>query len=218
MQIPKGRKYDNTEIVVKKVNNFEKPTFTHSLDSPKDVDRFIKKAEQFVRGSMEYKEYIHYLKNEIEMTHCSFFPNVEKNGGKERKVKIEIHHEPFTLYDITQIVTSKWMKEGKKLSHLGIAEEVMKLHFQGRVGLIPLVKTVHELVHDGQVFIPLQNVYGNFVSFVQEYGEYMNEDYHDILKTKIKLSKSVEHDYSVLDKKLTYLEVEGMELPQPYEV
>ncbi|WP_171567779.1 hypothetical protein, partial [Brevibacillus sp. MCWH] len=78
--------------------------------------------------------------------------------------------------------------------------------------------TVHELVHSGKLFIPLQNVYGDFISFLEEYEQYISQDLKDILQIKLKMSKELESlDLSILEKKYVYLEVDGMTFPQPLE-
>ena len=41
------------------------------------------------------------------------------------------------------------------------------------VGLIPLSETVHELVHNGYLFIPTDAVYGKYKEFVQQYQDYL---------------------------------------------
>jgi hypothetical protein len=83
------------------------------------------------------------------------------------------------------------------------------------VGLIPLSVTVHELVHNGNLFIPLQNVYGNYLQFLEEYGEYVSDSIKSLLETKLRMSKELDTpDLSILETKYVYLDVEGFTLPQ----
>jgi hypothetical protein len=84
----------------------------------------------------------------------------------------------------------------------------MKLHYQCKVGLIPLSTTVHKLVHEGMVFIPVQNVRGDWLSFYKEYEPFMPQDMKDKLKNIIKFSKECQ-DYSLLETKYTYVDVDG---------
>ena len=142
------------------------------------------------------------------MTKCSFFNNVKNS----KRVSIEIHHSPFSLYDITSIVAEKQMHENGEFNYFKIAEEVLKLHYQCKVGLIPLSATVHELVHLGQVFIPLQSPRGDYISFLEEYDRYITMDMKDILQEKLNLSRQVQ-DLSLLETKYTYVEVEGFKFP-----
>jgi hypothetical protein len=217
MRLPDLEKYNNDNLIEKRQIVDVPPIERHiSVMTDRDKVKFVKSVERVVRGSQEYKQYVAFLRKEVDMTMCSYFTNISKRDGA--KVSIEIHHEPFTLYDITLIVVEKWIAEGMKINPILIAEEVMKLHYQGRVGLIPLSITVHDLVHEGKIFIPLQNVYGDFISFLEEYEPYISQDLQDILEIKLKMSRDVEaQDTSILEKKFVYLEIDGMSFPEPLE-
>lgn len=214
MRIPQVENYENNQLIERRKIN-DVPTIERHIVVLSDRDKLkvIKNIERIVRGSQEYKQYVAFLRKEIDMTMCSYFTNISKKDGA--KVSIEIHHEPFTLFDITQIVLEKWVTQGLKINPILIAEEVMRIHFQGKVGLIPLSITVHDLVHSGKIFIPLQNVYGDFISFLEEYEPYISEDLKDVLELKLQMSKDVEaQDVSILEKKYVYLEVDGMSFPE----
>lgn len=185
---------------------------SYMIVNDKDKVKLIKTIERIVRGSIEYKQYIKFLKDEIDMTCCSFFNNV---NSETPRVKLEIHHEPFTLFDITNIVLTKYIEEERPINPLMIAEEVMLIHYRNMVGLIPLSTTVHGLVHDGRLVIPLQCVYGDYLSFIDEYFKYIPEDVLNALQAKIELSKDIQTvDTSILNKRYVYLEVDGFTLPQ----
>lgn len=214
MRLPNIENYENnlliTSMDIPKVSNVEK---TYNVMNDKDKINLIKTVERVVRRSLEYKQYIRFLKDEIDMTECSYFKNV--NNKNNTGIGIEIHHEPFTLFDIVQIVVEKFINEDDELNPLLIAEEVMKLHYKDMVGLIPLSTTVHGLVHDGKLFIPLQNVYGDYIKFLKEYTEYIPSEIHNMLEIKLKLSEDIDSiDNSILEKKYVYLNVEGFSLPQ----
>ena len=215
MRLPDLENYKNDSLFeTVKIKDVPKIEPHINILTDRDKVKFIKKIEQTVRSSMEYKEYIAFLRKYIDMTQCSYFNNITKKDGA--KVSIEIHHEPFTLFDITQIILEKWIQNEQKLNPILIAEEVMKVHFQNKVGLIPLSITVHDLVHMGKVFIPLQSVKGEFIEFLQEYEPYISQDLLDMLEIKLSMSKDVAaQDTSVLEKKYIYLEVDGMSFPQP---
>lgn len=220
MRAPKIENYSNTrKYETVEVKGFGQCSNSVVLMNEKDKVKFIKKCEMVIRSSSEYREYVKYLKEYIDMTQCSFFTNI--NSEASNKIKIEIHHEPFSLFDITNIVVNKAIMNGDDLNYFMIAEEVMKLHYQGRVGLIPLSLTVHELFHNGKIFIPLQSVRGDFLSFVEEYEDYIPSDYIEILVSKIKASKEIKdagyQDLTILNKKYVYLEVDGMTFPNLVE-
>lgn len=217
MKVPKIENYNNSsKIEVVNIKDIDKVSRNILLLSEKEKIKFIKTIERIVRGSQEYRDYIHYLRNEIDMTQCTFFNNVNNKEG--RRISIEIHHEPFTLFDITQTVLNKYLITGLELNYFKISEEIMKIHYQGRVGLVPLSSTVHQLVGEGKLFIPLQNVYGDFISFLEEYDMFIPDDLKDILEVKLKMSKEIQElDLSLLEKKYIYLEIDGLTFPQPIE-
>lgn len=181
-----------------------------NISSDKDKVRAIKMIERIVRSSLEYKEYIKYLKNYINMTKGSFFGKVEQS--QYSKISIEIHHAPMTLYDIVMVILIKHEDEYGDIDLLYIAEEVMKVHYQCRVGLLPLTKTTHQLVHNGSLFVPVQMVRGNWIDFYREYEKYFPEDMKDKLKKIMRFSKEVQ-DLSLLETKYTYVEVDGFKVP-----
>jgi hypothetical protein len=174
------------------------------LFNDKDKVKFIKTLEKIIRSSMEYKDYIKYLKEVIDMNKCSFFNNVTNRHIKHR-VSIELHHEPFTLFDICQIVLEKHISDIGVVNPFKISEEVMRLHYQNKIGLIPLSVTVHELVTSGKLPIPLQCVYGDYVKFLEEYKQFIPENLNDMLYIKLQVSKEINRDMSILEKKYIYL-------------
>ena len=177
------------------------------LVTDKDRAAFIKSIEKMVRNSYEYKEYIEYLVNSQQMNVCSAFGNVAKDLA--RNIRLEIHHEPFTLFDVAFIVLTKFLRNEKALDIYAIAEEVMEIHFKGRVGLLPLSKTVHELVHVGKVFLPLQYLDEGYMQFYHDYKMYIPESLTEILKKKIEISKTFNFkSNSVLQKKYIYIKNE----------
>lgn len=193
--------------------------YTVQLRSDKDRVKFVKRIEKIVRSSQEYKDYIAYLKENVDMTSCRFFNRVDSEDN--RRIKIEIHHEPLTLFDIVNVIVEKWIVEGIPLNDLYIADETMRLHYENKVGLIPLSKTVHQLVHNSSdIIIPLTQVFGDYRAFLNEYGEFIESGFPDLiekLENKIALTNSlknrdVNEAYSVLKKDFEYVEVEGFSL------
>lgn len=186
--------------------------------SPRDMVKCIKKIEQLVRSSIEYKDCIAFLRSNMDMDHCIILRNAIK--GDYKKYSIEIHHEPFTLFDIVEIVLAKHQVEGIPINPLLIANEVMELHYsgndkQGIIGLVPLTATQHELCHNGKIFIPFQYIYHKFNVFYEMYEEYIPEHIQDKIRIKAEMSSkcgSIQSD--VLDTNFIYLDVDGFEFPE----
>jgi len=139
-------------------------------------EKLIFKIERLVRNSIEYRNFIKTLKYEFDLTSCKFFKNLDIN---DQSISLEFHHYPFNLFEIVSIVMMD--KIGKKDTDFDeyakiynpyiIAEEVTRLHYESKIGLVPLSKTVHDLYHSGELFIPVDKdyVYGNYKDFMKQY-------------------------------------------------
>ena len=196
---------------------FQKPIdmeYEIRLDSDRDKEKFIKRVEQMIRTSLEYRDYIAYLKENVDMTKCAFFNSVENRS--DSKVRIEIHHEPLTLFDIVSVVLNKHMEEGIPINDLYIADEVMNLHYQNMVGLVPLSKSLHQIIHNSdEIIIPLNLVFGDYAGFLREYSDYLDEHILDKIERKINETKHFTQDMAdKLSPKFVYVNVDGFELPK----
>ena len=67
----------------------------YDLMDDKDRDKYINDLERMVRSSFEYRQMVQYLRDYMNMNNCAFMPNICNETGK--KVRIELHHSPFTL-------------------------------------------------------------------------------------------------------------------------
>ena len=72
------------------------------MNNEKELKRYFDSVERIVRNSFEYKQLVNFLKNYMDMNQCSFYQNVSGEDGYN--IKIHIHHEPITLYDIVVAV------------------------------------------------------------------------------------------------------------------
>ena len=204
-----------------KVESFAAPTdmeYNIYLNTERDKEKFIKRIEKVVRSSMEYRDYIAFLKEYIDMNHCAFFTNVENGQGS--RVRIEIHHEPLTLFDIVKVVVNKHIEEGIPLNDLYISDEVMNLHYTNQVGLIPLSKSIHQIIHNSnEIIIPIKLVFGDYKKFLDEYSDYVDDDILDKLERKINETKTIKKEmFNKLDPSYVYVEVDGYSLPKKVEI
>lgn len=152
----------------------------YNLDDDKDYEKFIKAIEKDVRKSIEYKRFINYLRDYMGMNECSFLKGVTNKESFD--IKIEIHHYPFTLRDIVEIVIKKRMYYREYMSVYMVSEEVTKLHYKLLVGLIPLSLTVHQLVHKGRLFIPVDKVLGRYSAFIDYYKPFCTPEQLDTIE------------------------------------
>jgi hypothetical protein len=214
MRVPKKNLPDNT----KKIRNvhIDKPIIVPRLPvitTDKQRVKLIKKIESYCRSAMEYTDLTTYLRKYVNMEECTFLSNFK--AGKKRGM-IEIHHAPFTLFSLVDIVMRKQEKEYGYIDEFVVVDEVLRLHYSGLVGLIPLSVTVHQLVHDNRIDIPLWTVYGRFVEFTKTYFDYIPDEVLDSLKEEIKISeilkndpKAFEENMKILNVEFIYLDVDG---------
>ena len=148
----------------------------------KDFKKYIADVKKTVRNSLEYRQYIQYLRNYMNMSEDSFFENV--GNGENAKIKIEIHHTPYSLEDIVLTVFNKRVFYGEDLDVEETAKEVMYIHYFLMVGLLPLSSTVHELVHNNYIFIPTTKVMGNYKEFEETYKHWIPEEVKEKVKAR----------------------------------
>lgn len=189
----------------------------YDLFDDKDFDRFIFDIKKYCRQSFEYKEMIRYLRENVEMNKCSFYKNV--NNVNSFNIKVEIHHEPFSIEDIIRIVVNKRICLNECMDVEICAKEVMYLHYNMMVGLIPLAETPHELVHNKYLFIPLDSVYGNYKEFINRYEPYMTSEYLATLDSLIQATlKYRGEDLAILNRQTVYIDSTGAYDLPPLEV
>jgi len=186
---------NNKENVINIINLNEFDDIpVYDLNDDKDFNKYIKDVEKTVRQSIEYKTFIRYLKENFGMNQCAFLQNTapEEYGGPT----IEIHHTPYTLFDIVNIVFRKRQYNQESLSIYMVAEEILKLHYNFLVGLVPLSETVHQLVHSGRLFVPLNKVLGRYKLFTDIYYPFIEPEMLDTLKM---LEKATDENSEVGD-------------------
>lgn len=182
----------------------------YDLMDDKDREKYIKDLERCVRSSYEYRNMIQYLREYMNMNTCAFMPAISNETN--RKIRIELHHSPFTLRDICCTILNKRMKTNDILTLEAVAYEVMFVHYSLMVGLIPLSETVHQLVHTQYLFVPTDKVYGYYKSFVKTYYNYIDPELLDKLDEleKLTIAGTYNDAYkTVLEKKYITVDMEG---------
>lgn len=141
---------------------------------------FIKGCERQVRINDRYKKYIYYLKNIVGLNHCQVLPDIEPD--EKGKIEIEMHHGPiFTLYDICEIILEWHIIKHRKIDTFRIADVVLDEHMKNHVQVVMLLATVHEEVHNRNIFINYNQAWGDINPFLDKYGCAMS----DALKEKL---------------------------------
>lgn len=115
---------------------------------------YIKKEiEPLIRKSREYKRWLFFVKSVMSIDFQCYH-----TGDPESICSIEVHHHPYTLFDLSDIV----LKNMKHYTTFDIAKTVMQLHFMNLVGFIPLCKSSHERYHNKALDIPIELCEGNW--------------------------------------------------------
>lgn len=186
----------------------------YDLNDEKELFKYFKDVEKSVRDSIEYRAMTKYLRETLNMNKCSFYKNV--NNINSFKIKIHIHHEPFDLGTITRIVYRKRCEMHESIEIEMVAKEIMFLHYNMMVGLIPLAETVHELVHNRFLFIPINKVYGAYQAFAEAYWPFFDDNERKVFNELCEASEAYETDkirqaenMGVLEKGYTYLDMSG---------
>lgn len=206
---------ENIEVVV--MENPGEFEFEESYTTDTEKTNIVKHTEALVRSSMEYADYIAYLRANVGMDACAFFNNISKANSK--KIRIEVHHAPLTLYDITKLVLDRAIRTGEEVNCMLLAEQVTEIHYMNQVGLIPLSKTLHEVVHNSdKLVIPLYMIYGDFRAFLDMFSEELDMDENKNIRAKveraIEQTKELnEHSFDILKEKFTYIDVDGFQMP-----
>ena len=151
----------------------------YDIYSDKDFKKYIQDVEKEVRSSIEYRRAIRYLKENMGMNESAFMDGIASDS--DNKISIELHHSPFTLFDISLIVFNKRLFYGESLELQATAKEVTKLHYYLVVGLVALTKTEHELVHNSYLFVPADKVLGDYGKFITYYKNFMTPEQIDTI-------------------------------------
>lgn len=166
-------------VLIQELPEFDIPDY--DLNDDKEMKKYLYDIENIVRTSYEYRtKWLKYLKDYVDMNQCSYFKNISNMDSNN--IKIEIHHDPLSLFDIVQTVFNKRLNKRESLEVEMVAKEVMFNHYAMNIGVIPLSETVHELVHNEYLFIPTNKVYGNYKAFVSLYGPYIPQESLDLLQ------------------------------------
>lgn len=169
---------NKTEVVavgdetIKSVNSpFSLKLRRETFHSEKEFDKFIKCVERLVRYSQEYKEWVAYIIETLGQDRCAL--TSELIG----ECKIEIHHHPINLYTICKAVTTDKMQKGHMFCSYDIATAVIELHFNNKIGYVPLLGDLHEKYHNGFLSLPIELVHGDYLNVLKNYK--LDDHEHD---------------------------------------
>lgn len=135
--------------------------------------KFIKEVERTVRTSKDYSTFVGYIKNTLGINFCQ----VSSNIFESKNVQIEMHHGPlFTLYDVCEVILNWFIQNGQRINTFRVADKVLDEHFALRVQVIMLSVTMHEGVHNRDIFTHVNQAIGNVNAFIQRYAQYLTDE------------------------------------------
>lgn len=159
--------------------------FTGFFDD-KIFSRFVKSVEKLVRGDRSYSNYVRKIKE----TEDNLAKDVILNNLRSSDATIELHHHPFTLYDIVSIVALHNFNNDIPFTSFSLAKEVLALHYANMVGLAPMSITTHQLAHLSMekskkryITLTKKQIFGKYSEFAEMYKDGMT------LETRHKLNE-----------------------------
>lgn len=164
---------------------------------------FIHAVEKMVRTSNEYKKYIHYLMHDIGLNSCQVLSNIrsEESDDKKDKITIEMHHGPIlTLFDYSCILVDYLLMNGEKINTFIVSDLLLEEHQNNIIQVVMLSKTVHQEVHDNNIFLNMKHAFGDLSKFLKKYGKALNDEQINKMNRYIETSKKYDSfDKHVLD-------------------
>ena len=175
-------------------------TFYKDADYFFNIDNyifFIKAVERLVRSSNYYSRYIAHLKSDLGLNFCQVKSNIQEDEEKDIKDIIEMHHGPIlTLFDCVAIVVDYLIYKKEKITTFKVANIIIEEHFNYNIQTVMLCKTVHEQVHENNVFLNMKQGFGNLNRFLEKYKEGIQPEQIYKINKYIELS----HQYDSFDK------------------
>ncbi len=156
---------DNGGLVLE-FGQFNLPFKRNAFSDDKMHLAFVKKCVSMVRMTPEYRDWTSYIKDTLGHKTCVF---TEETADE---LTIELHHHPFTLFDITDVTLCHCLMSGESFTSLDITQKVLELHYSNCVGYMPIVTSLHEKYHNGFLVIPPKFVLGTWDYLIN------NDDYH----------------------------------------
>lgn len=138
---------------------------------------FIKAVERLVRNDKSYKRYISYIKTDVGLNFCQVLSNI-KVEDPNANTKLEMHHGPIlTLFDYASILVDWSLAHEKKITTFSIANRLLDEHFKNHIQVVMLSETVHQLFHEGKVFLNIKHAFGDLNAFIKKYRDGISDEH-----------------------------------------
>jgi hypothetical protein len=134
-----------------------------------DYKKFIKNCESIIRRSIEYKYWVSYIKDILQIDRCMI--THERNS----ETTIEVHHHIPSLFVLITSIVNKNIEEDREFCTFDICQEAIQLHYQNKVGYVTLLSSMHEKFHNGCLDIPIEFVRGDYKYYIDNYRKFIDE-------------------------------------------
>lgn len=157
--------YNDIQMVIHSFDREELPQLMqiNSFDSLLFHTPYI---ERLVRSSDYYKIWREYNREHEDAT-IDMLQHIETKDYK--KISLELHHYPHTLFDIVQLVGLKILDNKEKSDPFEIAKVVLQEHLLGNIGYVPMLITDHQKHHSDLIELKEEHIKGNYKEFNRKY-------------------------------------------------
>jgi len=150
-----------------------------NFQAESDYKKFIKCCEALVRRSVEYKYWVSYIKDVLQIDQCMI--THEKNS----EVSVDVHHHIPSLFVLVSSVVNKCIEEDRDFCTFDICQEVIELHYLNKIGYVTLLGSIHEKFHNGFLNIPIEFVRGDYKHYMDNYGKFIDEGDMERIEEKL---------------------------------
>ena len=158
-------KYSDIKMIVNSFDREDLPLLV-KINSFDSLLYHINYIERIIRSSEYYKVWREWNKEHEDST----IDAIEKIQTQDfKKLSLELHHYPYTLFDIVQYVGRKLIDDKEETDPFEIAKIVIEEHLLGNIGYLPLLITDHQKYHSQLLELEEKHIKGNYKEFERKY-------------------------------------------------
>ena len=159
------------------------PLRIRNFENEAHFKKFVKNCELLVRKSNEYSSWRNYIIEILGLNTCHI------TDEHISEVTVEVHHHIPSLFAVVSAIVNRKINSQEEFCSFDIAREVIKLHFENRIGYTVLIKSMHEKFHNGCLEIPINLIHGNYNHFIQNYGGYLENDELEKINNRLQVTQ-----------------------------